>query len=41
MSAVRIAARADGLERSNGAEYNRVRRLSTETKVSYKPPIAR
>ena len=36
MSAVRTPARADGLERSNGTEHNRVRRLSTETKASFK-----
>jgi hypothetical protein len=36
MSAVRIPARADGLERNNGTEHNRARRLSTETKASFK-----
>ena len=36
MSAVRTPARADGLERNNGTERNRVRRLSTETKASFK-----
>ena len=36
MSAVRTPARADGLERNNGTEHNRVRRLSTETKASFK-----
>jgi hypothetical protein len=36
MSAVRTPARADGLERNGGAEHNRVRRLSTETKASFK-----
>ncbi len=35
MSAVRTPARADGLER-NHAEPNRVRRLNTETKASFK-----
>ena len=35
MSAVRTSARADGLER-NHTETNRVRRLSTETKASFK-----
>jgi hypothetical protein len=36
MSAVHNPARADGLERKNGTEHNRVRRLSTETKASFK-----
>ena len=36
MSAVSTPARADGLERNNGTEHNRVRRLSTETKASFK-----
>ena len=36
MSAVRTPSRADGLERSNGTEHDRVRRLSTETKASFK-----
>ena len=36
MSAVGTPARADGLERNNGTEHNRVRRLSTETKASFK-----
>ena len=36
MSAVRTPARADGLERNNGTEHDRVRRLSTETKASFK-----
>jgi hypothetical protein len=36
MSAVRTPARADGLERNNGTEHNGVRRLSTETKASFK-----
>jgi len=36
MSAVRTPARADGLERNTGTEHNRVRRLSTETKASFK-----
>ncbi len=36
MSAVRTPARADRLERNNGTEHNRVRRLSTETKASFK-----
>src|SRR5688572_15533087 len=35
MSAVRTPARADGLER-NHADPNRVRRLSSETKASFK-----
>lgn len=35
MSAVRIPPRADGLERNNGTEHNRARRLSTETKASF------
>ena len=35
MSAVRTPARADGLEH-NHADPNRVRRLSTETKASFK-----
>jgi uncharacterized membrane protein len=37
MSAVRTPARADdGLERTGHTESNRVRRLSTETKASFK-----
>jgi hypothetical protein len=36
MSAVRTPARADGLERNGHTEQNRVRRLSTETKASFK-----
>ena len=36
MSVVRTPARADGLARNNGTEHNRVRRLSTETKASFK-----
>jgi hypothetical protein len=36
MSAVRTPARADGLERNGHTEPNRVRRLSTETKASFK-----
>ena len=36
MSAVHNPARADRLERGNGTEHNRVRRLSTETKASFK-----
>jgi len=36
MSAVRTPARADGLERNAHAEPKRVRRLSTETKASFK-----
>ena len=36
MSAIRTPARADGLERNNGTEHNNVRRLSTETKASFK-----
>ena len=36
MSAVRTPARADGLERSNGREHDHPRRLSTETKASFK-----
>ena len=36
MSAVGTPARADGLQRNNGTEHNRVRRLSTETKASFK-----
>ena len=36
MSAVRTTARADGLERNGHTEPNRVRRLSTETKASFK-----
>jgi hypothetical protein len=36
MSAVRTPARADGLERNTHAETNRARRLSTETKASFK-----
>ena len=36
MSAVRTPARADGLERNSRTEPNRVRRLSTETKASFK-----
>ena len=36
MSAVRTPARADGLERNGRTESNRVRRLSTETKASFK-----
>jgi hypothetical protein len=36
MSAVRTPARADGLERNGHTEHNRVRRLSSETKASFK-----
>ena len=36
MSAVRTPARADGLGRNDHSERGRVRRLSTETKASYK-----
>jgi hypothetical protein len=36
MSAVRTPARADGLEREDHTEPNRARRLSTETKASFK-----
>ena len=36
MSAVGTPARADGLGRNNGTEHDRVRRLSTETKASFK-----
>lgn len=36
MSAVRTPARADGLARDDHSERGRVRRLSTETKASYK-----
>ncbi len=36
MSTVRTPARADGLERDRHTEPNRVRRLSTETKASFK-----
>jgi len=36
MSAVRTPARADGLERNGHTEANRARRLSTETKASFK-----
>jgi hypothetical protein len=36
MSAVRTPARADGLERVGHTEPKRVRRLSTETKASFK-----
>lgn len=36
MSAVRTRARADGLERNSGTEHERVRRLRTETKASFK-----
>jgi hypothetical protein len=36
MSAVGTPARADGLGRNSGTEHNRVRRLSTETKASFK-----
>jgi hypothetical protein len=36
MSAVRTPARADSLERNSRTEPNRVRRLSTETKASFK-----
>ena len=36
MSAVRTPAPADGLERNGRVEPNRVRRLSTETKASFK-----
>ena len=36
MSAVRTPARADGLERDGHTEPERVRRLSTETKASFK-----
>jgi hypothetical protein len=36
MSAIRNPARADGLERNSHTERNPVRRLSTETKASFK-----
>jgi hypothetical protein len=36
MSAVRTPARADGLEPNRHTDNNRVRRLSTETKASFK-----
>ena len=36
MSAVRTPARADGLEPNGHPDYSRVRRLSTETKASFK-----
>jgi hypothetical protein len=36
MSAVRNPARADGLERHGHTEPSRVRRLTTETKASFK-----
>ena len=36
MSAVRTPARADGLERDGHTDHKRVRRLSTETKASFK-----
>jgi uncharacterized membrane protein len=36
MSAVRTPARPDGREHDGHAEHNRVRRLSTETKASFK-----
>jgi hypothetical protein len=36
MSAVRTPARADGLERNDHTEPTRARRLSTETKASFK-----
>ena len=36
MSAVHTPARADGLERNRHTDSNRVRRLSTETKASFK-----
>jgi hypothetical protein len=36
MSAVRTPARADGLGRNGQTEPSRVRRLSTETKASFK-----
>ena len=36
MSAVRTPARADGPDRNSRTEPNRVRRLSTETKASFK-----
>ena len=36
MSAVRTPAQTDGLERNGRVEPNRVRRLSTETKASFK-----
>jgi hypothetical protein len=36
MSAVHTPARADGLELNNGREHDRPRRLSTETKASFK-----
>jgi hypothetical protein len=36
MSAVRTPAQADGLERNARSEHNPVRRLSTETKASFK-----
>ena len=36
MSAVRTPARADGLERNGNKQPNLVRRLSTETKASFK-----
>jgi hypothetical protein len=36
MSAVRTPARADELAHDNGSEHTRARRLSTETKASFK-----
>ena len=36
MSAVRTPARADGLEHNGRTEHSRVRRLTTETKASFK-----
>ena len=36
MSAVRTSARADGLERNDHTERSYVRRLTTETKASFK-----
>jgi uncharacterized membrane protein YcjF (UPF0283 family) len=36
MSAVRTPARADGLERNGSIEHDHGRRLSTETKASFK-----
>jgi hypothetical protein len=36
MSAVRTPARVDGTGRTEYAEHNRVRRLTTETKASFK-----
>jgi hypothetical protein len=36
MSAVRTPARADGVERTGRTEPNRVSRLTTETKASFK-----